>query len=60
MIELATFADDLMWRHFSELYGDRADQEMQQFLLAAINNVSRDLLSLLGSLFADPLAVHAA
>lgn len=39
MIELATFADDLMWRHFSELYGDKADQEMQQFLLSAINNV---------------------
>lgn len=39
-IELGVFVDDALWFYFNELYGQKAEKELQRYVLAIVNNVS--------------------
>uniref|UniRef100_A0A158R523 Peptidase M12B domain-containing protein n=1 Tax=Syphacia muris TaxID=451379 RepID=A0A158R523_9BILA len=39
-IELGVFVDDALWIYFTELYEERADIELQRYVLAIVNNIA--------------------
>ncbi|VDD96560.1 unnamed protein product [Enterobius vermicularis] len=38
-IELGVFVDDALWFYFNELYGQKAEKELQRYVLAIVNNI---------------------